>query len=103
MESVSPPPLEKIVEGCLGCKWTLHVLAQVRAGVCRPGALERSAPGLTAKVLNERLVKLVNFGILERTAYPEVPPRVEYRLTAFGKRFVDVLDQLERLRAEFGG
>ena len=102
--AVSPlPPLSEIVEGCLGCKWTLHVLAQVRAGVCRPGALERSATGLTAKVLNERLVKLVNFGILERTAYPEVPPRVEYRLTAFGRRFVEVLDQLERLRAEFGG
>jgi DNA-binding HxlR family transcriptional regulator len=98
-----PAPLEKILEGCLGCKWTLHVLAQVRAGVNRPGALERSIDGLTAKVLNERLVKLVNFGILRRESYPEIPPRVEYHLTAFGRRFVEVLDQLEQLRKDFGG
>ena len=100
---VAPPPVEKIVEGCLGCKWTMHVLAQVRTGVRRPGALERSAPGLTAKVLNERLVKLVGFGLLERRAFAEIPPRVEYFLTPFGERFVLVLDQLEQLRAEFGG
>ena len=92
-----------MVEDVVGCKWTLVVLELVERGVNRPGAMERSVEGLTTKVLNERLVKLVNFGILERTAYPEVPPRVEYRLTAFGRRFVEVLDQLERLRAEFGG
>jgi DNA-binding HxlR family transcriptional regulator len=102
--AVTPPaPLETILEGCLGCKWTLHVLKQVRAGVCRPGALERSIDGLTAKVLNERLVKLVNFGILWRASYPEIPPRVEYHLTAFGRRFVEVLDQLEQLGKDFGG
>lgn len=97
----SRPPLAEIVEGCLGCKWTLHVIARVRGGVNRPGALERSADGLTAKVLGERLAKLTRFGILERRAFPEIPPRVEYHLTPFGRRFVEVLDQLEALRAEF--
>jgi DNA-binding HxlR family transcriptional regulator len=98
-----PPPLEEILEGCLGCKWTLHVIGRVRAGVTRPGALEKTAGGLTAKVLNERLVKLVRFGILRRTSHPEIPPRVEYDLTPFGARLADVLDQIERLRADFGG
>lgn len=95
------PSLEAILETCLGCKWTLHVLGRVRAGVTRPGALERSADGLTAKVLAERLAKLTRFGILRRTAYPEVPPRVEYTLTPFGERLAGVLDQLEAVRAEF--
>lgn len=98
-----PPPLEKILEGCVGCKWTLAVLGRVRAGVTRPGAIERAVPGLTAKVLNERLAKLVAFGLFERRAYPEIPPRVEYHLTPFGERFVVILDQLEQLRADFGG
>lgn len=99
----SAGPLSEIVEGCLGCKWTLHVLGQIRAGVNRPGALERSAPGLTAKVLQERLVKLVGFGILEKRIYAEVPPRVEYALTPFGERIAGVIEQLEAIRKEFAG
>ena len=95
------PSLVRIVEGCLGCKWTLHVLGRVRAGVRRPGALERSADGLTAKVLAERLAKLVAFGVLRKQAFDEVPPRVEYHFTPFGARVVEVIDQLEAIRAEF--
>ncbi|MGQ9922491.1 MAG: winged helix-turn-helix transcriptional regulator [Armatimonadota bacterium] len=92
------PPVARMVEQIVGCKWSLHVLQQIRAGVCRPGALERSAPGLTAKVLNERLSKMLRFGILERVVYPEVPPRVEYRLTDFGWRFAGILDAIEDLQ-----
>ena len=97
------PDVSAIFEGCLGCKWTLHVLEQVRRGVTRPGALARTAEGLTPKVLNERLAKLVRFGILERISYAEVPPRVEYAFTPFGRRFLDVLDQIEQLRREVAG
>jgi DNA-binding HxlR family transcriptional regulator len=96
------PDVAAMFESCLGCKWTLHVLARVRRGVNRPGAIERSTPGLTAKVLAERLAKLVRFGVLEKTSYPEVPPRVEYHLTAFGQRFVTILDEIDRLREEIG-
>jgi DNA-binding HxlR family transcriptional regulator len=67
------------------------------------GAIERATPGLTAKVLTERLVKLVAFGILSKQSYPEIPPRVEYTLTPFGERFVAILDQIEQLKAEYGG
>ena len=94
------PDVAAMFESCLGCKWTLHVLAQVRRGVNRPGAIERSTPGLTAKVLAERLAKLVRFGVLGKTSYPEVPPRVEYHLTPFGQRFVTILDDIDRLRGE---
>lgn len=91
----------EIFEKCIGCKWTLHVLAQIRAGVSRPGQLERTADGLTTKVLNERLTKLVQLKIAERESFPEVPPRVEYRLTEFGHRFVQILDQLDELQEQF--
>lgn len=99
----SNPSVTEIFEKCVGCKWTLHVLAQIRQGVCRPGQLQRTADGLTTKVLNERLVKLVGFGILEKASFPEVPPRVEYQLTRFGQRFVEILDQVERLQRETFG
>jgi DNA-binding HxlR family transcriptional regulator len=76
------------------------VLGAVRRGVRRPGALEQAIEGLSKKVLNERLRKLVRFGILEKSAYPEVPPRVEYRLTRFGERFSALMDEVENLQRE---
>ena len=92
------PSIGRIVEDVVGCKWTLHVLAQVRAGVNRPGALVRTAAGLTPKVLNERLTKLVRYGVLEKQAFPEVPPRVEYSLTPLGERLNCVLDAIAALQ-----
>ncbi len=88
-----------MVEDIIGCKWSLAVLRLVRSGVRRPGEMERAVPGLSKKVLNERLRKLRRFGIIARRAYAEVPPRVEYRLTPFGEkfaRFMDGIDALER-------
>ena len=96
----APPPASRIVEDIVGCKWSLAVLGAVRGGVRRPGAIEHSIEGLSKKVLNERLRKLVRFGILARRAYAEVPPRVEYRLTRFGERFSTLLDGVERLQRE---
>lgn len=95
-----PPTVARMVEDVVGCKWSLSVIHLVRSGVSRPGAMGRSVPGLTTKVLNERLRKLVRYGIVERIAYPEVPPRVEYRLTPFGERFGRILDRIEELQAE---
>ena len=82
------------------CKWTLHVLSQIRGGVTRPGQLVRTAEGLTTKVLNERLSKLVRYGVLEKISYPEIPPRVEYHLTPLGSRLNGVLDAIEALQED---
>lgn len=97
------PTTAGMLEDVLGCKWSLHVLQLVRSGICRPGAMERAVPGLTAKVLNERLVKLVRFGVLDKAVFAEVPPRVEYRLTAFGESFVGLLDQIAALESQRSG
>jgi DNA-binding HxlR family transcriptional regulator len=94
------PDVAEMVESIIGCKWSLHVLAQIRGGVNRPGVLARSAPGLTTKVLSERLDKMLRFGIITRHAHAEVPPRVEYTLTPFGERFAEILDAVERLKQD---
>lgn len=101
LEQTSRVSVREIFEKCVGCKWTLHVLASIRAGVVRPGELERTADGLTTKVLNERLTKLTRFGIISRHAFAEVPPRVEYRLTEFGTAFLAILDQIDDLRERY--
>jgi DNA-binding HxlR family transcriptional regulator len=95
-----PLSVSRMVEDIVGCKWSLAVLGAVRGGVCRPGAMEHAIEGLSKKVLNERLSKLVRFGILEKHAYPELPPRVEYRLTPLGAKFCGVLDGIDALQRE---
>ena len=94
------PSAHEMVESIIGCKWSLQVLSQVRNGTNRPGAMVRTTEGLTTKVLNERLAKMLRFGILEKVSYPEIPPRVEYRFTEFGRRFLKVLDAIEALQRE---
>lgn len=87
-----------MVEDIVGCKWSLSVVRLVRDGVKRPGAMQKAVAGLSTKVLNERLRKLQRFGILDKQAFAEVPPRVEYRLTAFGERFSAMLDRVDELQ-----
>ena len=96
----SRPAAAGMVEDIVGCKWSLAVLGMVRGGVRRPGAMVHAIPGLSKKVLNERLRKLVRFGILSKRSYPEVPPRVEYRLTDFGEKFSGLMDGVQRLQRE---
>jgi DNA-binding HxlR family transcriptional regulator len=96
------PNVKRMVENIIRCKWSLSVLDAVRNGINRPGAMQRTIDGLTTKVMNERLRKLVRFGILRRISYPEVPPRVEYEFTDFGKKFLRLLDQIEKLENELG-
>jgi len=43
---------------------------------------------------------MLSFGILEKVSYPEVPPRVEYKLTDFGQRFIGILDAVAELQSE---
>lgn len=92
--------VSRIVEQIVGCKWSLLILTQICGGTNRPGAIVKSHPKLTTKVMNERLNKMVRFGILYKIAYPQIPPRVEYHLTDFGLRFVGILDSIERLQAD---
>lgn len=93
------PSVAGMVENVVGCKWSLTVLGLVAAGVRRPGAMERAVDGLSAKVLNERLRKLTAYGVLEKIIYPESPPRVEYRLTDFGREFSNLIEEVQRLQA----
>lgn len=90
-----------MVETILGCKWSLTILDLVSRGITRPGAMERSVDGLTAKVLTDCLRKLVHYGVLNKEAFPEIPPRVEYSFTAFGHKVMTLLQSLEVLEAEF--
>ena len=95
-----PTRITALLEDVLGCKWSWSILRAIHTGTIRPGRIERAIPGLSTKVLNERLRKLVAHGVLERTEFPEVPPHVEYGFTILGKKFLAVLQQIEALERE---
>ncbi|MDO6561941.1 winged helix-turn-helix transcriptional regulator [Amphritea sp. 1_MG-2023] len=97
---MAPTKSAQMVETIYGCKWSLTVYQLLANGVNRPGEMVRSVEGLTTKVLNQCLRKNTEFGILERISYHEVPPRVEYKVTDFGAKFMRVLDEIEALQRE---
>jgi DNA-binding HxlR family transcriptional regulator len=95
--------VEILLEEVIGCRWTISVLGAVAKGIRRPGALERHIEGISAKVLSDRLRHFTRARIFERIQFPEIPPRVEYRLTDFGKKFTRLLKEVEKLQAELNG
>lgn len=68
----------------IGDKWALLVVATLESGRLRYTELERQMPGVSQRMLSLTLRNLERDGLVSRTAYPEVPPRVEYELTPMG-------------------
>ena len=97
----SSPTVGQMVESIVGCKWSLAVLAALRAGVVRPGEVERRCAGISSKVLYERLRKLERFGLVQRHVHEVVPPHVEYHFTPHGERFLTILDAIDEVQRGF--
>ncbi|WP_231604441.1 helix-turn-helix domain-containing protein [Salinibacterium sp. SWN139] len=72
----------------IGDKWTLLVVGMLADGPLRFTQLRHQVPGISQRMLTRTVRHLERDGLLTRTAYPEVPPRVEYELTALGQRLL---------------
>ncbi|GAB5402033.1 MAG: hypothetical protein Aurels2KO_02640 [Aureliella sp.] len=77
---------------CLGGKWKAIVVAKLACASRRPSQLLQELPGLTQRVLTETLLELVADGLVQRTAFAEIPPRTEYSLTEYGNTAIPVLE-----------
>lgn len=82
----------------LGNKWKIIILRDLLTGTKRYNELTRSVTGISPKVLTENLRDLEQNGIIKRTVYPVVPPKVEYSLTEKGNDLRNVIEQMR----EFG-
>ncbi len=83
------------VMAVLAEKWTLLVVAALADGPMRTAEIRRCVDGVSEKMLIQTLRKLEAYALVSRRSYPEVPPRVEYRLTPLGR-------SLARLAGLFG-
>ena len=96
----APEKSARMVETIVGCKWSLTVYNLLNNDIHRPGEMVRRVAGLPPKVLNACLKRNIEFGILERETFNEIPPRVEYKVTTFGHKFIKILTELEKLQAD---
>ncbi|MHC1790384.1 winged helix-turn-helix transcriptional regulator [Solidesulfovibrio sp.] len=79
----------------LGGRWKLLILFHLFGGkILRYSELERFIPGISPKMLAQQLRQLEADGLVLRTLYPQVPPKVEYRLTDWGQALCPALDAL---------
>ena len=78
----------------IGDKWKVLILRDLMTGTKRFGELKRTVGGVSQKVLTAQLREMEQSGLLTRTVYPEVPPRVEYTLTDLGRSLKPVLDAM---------
>lgn len=77
-------------------KWKPCLLESIHGGIRRPSELHRSIPGSTLRVLNQQLKELEELNIVYKKVYTELPPRVEYYLTDWGKRLLPVIDSMSK-------
>jgi len=82
----------------IGNKWKLLILRDLLDGTKRFGELRKSVTGISQKVLTANLRSLEEDGLLIRTVYAEVPPRVEYTLSELGETLRPIMDAM----AEWG-
>ena len=76
-------------------KWKVLILRDLMPGTKRFGELKKSVGNVSQKVLTSQLLEMEQSGLLIRTVYPEVPPRVEYTLTDLGRSLKPILDAMQ--------
>jgi len=81
-----------IIEG----KWKLLILCHLRNGTKRFSEFIHIIPGITQKVLTYQLRELETHRLVKRQVYPEIPPRVEYSLTEYGKSLIPLMDLMNQ-------
>lgn len=93
MPIISPCPVMTALS-VFGGKWKPVILWVIRDGQHRFSEIKRKIPPITQKILTQHLKELEADGIVTRKVFPEVPPRVEYSLTEYGRSLQPVMDAI---------
>lgn len=94
-------PMELALQ-VIGGKWKLIILWHLNQdGVLRFSQIKKIIPSITPKMLTQQLRELETDGLVHRTVYPQVPPKVEYSLTELGKSLYPILNDLNKWGGEF--
>lgn len=97
---VTDCPVEMTLQ-LIGDKWKVLIIRDLLTGTKRFNELMRSVTGITQKVLTSHLRAMEADGLVTRTVYPEVPPKVEYNLTETGFSLKPILDSMLNWGSEY--
>lgn len=87
--------------GTIGNKWKPIIINVISTRTIRFGQLHAIVPHISRKVLTEQLKELEEDGLLERTAYKELPPRVDYKLSEKGLAFLPILEHIKEWNLKY--
>ena len=87
--------------GTIGNKWKPIIINVIGTRTIRFGQLDAIIPNISRKVLTEQLKELEEDGLLERLAYKEIPPRVEYNLSEKGLAFLPILENIKEWNLKY--
>ncbi len=101
--AITPPPFDPYAKACptrqlldrIGDRWTVLVLGTLEGGPLRYSSISRAIEGISQKMLTQTLRALERDGLINRIAFPEIPPHVEYELTPLGHSLREVVRSLE--------
>ena len=99
-EELPECPVATMVQ-LIGSKWKLLILRNLLARPWRFNELRKSLEGISQKVLTDSLRSMEEDGIITRTVYPEVPPRVEYALSELGESMRPIIKAMEDFGLEY--
>lgn len=85
----------------IGSKWKLLIIRNLLARPWRFNELKKDLDGISQKVLTDSLRSLKNDGLITRTVYPEVPPRVEYALSELGLSMKPIIASMDAWGTEY--
>lgn len=85
----------------IGSKWKLLIIRNLLVRPWRFNELKKDLDGISQKILTDSLHSMENDGIVTRTVYPEVPPRVEYALSELGESMRPILDAMSQWGTEY--
>ena len=85
----------------IGSKWKLLILRNLLARPWRFNELRKSLDGISQKVLTDSLRSMEEDGIITRTVYPEIPPRVEYALSGMGESMLPIITAMESFGTDY--
>lgn len=85
----------------IGSKWKLLIIRNLLVRPWRFNELKKDLDGISQKILTDSLRSMENDGIVTRTVYPEVPPRVEYALSELGESMRPILDAMNQWGTEY--
>lgn len=88
---------QRLIQG----KWAILILHHLSGGPLRFNELQRRMPKMTHATLSAQLKQLEAEGLILRTEYPQIPPKVEYTLSGMGEKFSPVLDSIQTWGTEY--